>query len=145
MKLVGPLLALLAAAMGLAIVFGPLGVGAGGANRTKLEVRLDATDVDPLASGKTKWEQRFEDDGITLERQRTSTEVEDVSTIGAHEILVNGASVGMSVEVDVLGFGDLNLDSRDGDTVIDMAIGDLIEVLNPDGDVILTGTLAEKD
>ena len=145
MKLVAPLLALLVGAIGLAVLVGPLGVGAGGANRTKLEVRLEATDADPLASGKTKWEQRFEDDGETLERQRTSTEVEDVSTIGAHEILVNSASVGMAVEVDALGFGDLNLDSRDGDTVIVMAIDDLIEVLNPDGAVILTGTLAEKD
>ncbi len=148
-KLLAPILALLAAAIGLAVVFGPLGAGAGTTNRTKLEARLHSTCTDPLASGKTKWEQRFEVNETTLERQRTSTEVEDVSTIGAHEILLNGVSTTPAtfVEVDALGFGDLNLDSRDGDDVLDinMAIGDSIEVLNPDGIVILVGEIVDKD
>lgn len=143
-KLIASMVGVVAATVALLVVFGPLGVGAGHTERTKLEVRMTATDADPLASGKTKWEQRLNED-LTLERQRTSTEVEDVSTSGLHEVLVNGLSVDMFVEVDALGFGDLNLDSRDDDTVIDMAEGDLIEVANPDGDVILSGTLQVKD
>ena len=143
MKVIAPLLALLAAAVGLAVVFGPLGIGAHDTNRTKLEVRFDSTEADPLASGKMKWEQRLNDD-LTVERQRISVEVEDVSTSGLHEVRVNGVPV-FSVDVNALGEGDLDLDNRDGDTVIVAAIGDLVEVLNPDGAVILTGVLADKD
>ncbi len=142
-KVLAPLLGLLAAAIGLAVVFGPLGIGAHDVNRTKLEVRFDATEADPLASGKMKWEQRLNDD-LTVERQRISVELEDVSTSGSHEVLLNGTSV-LFVEVNALGSGNLELDSRDGDTVAAAAIGDLVEVLNPDNAVILSGLLADKD
>ncbi len=149
-------LALLVGAVALLVVFGPLGAGAGHTERTKLEIRLDATDADPLASGKTKWEERLNEDE-SIERQRTSTEVEDVSTTGAHEVRVSRdttadgnfdtviSSGEMFVEVDALGFGDLNLDSRDGDSVPVLQDGDLVEVLDPDSNLILSGTLAPKD
>lgn len=150
---------LIAAAFALLVIVGPLGAGAGHTLRTKLEVRLDATDIDPLASGKSKWEQRFEEDGVTLERQRTSTEVEDLSAEGAYEIIVSRdtteppdgtfdtviSSGEMFVDVDALGFGDLNLDSRDGDSVPDMQDGDLIEVFTPGGELVLSGVLQVKD
>ena len=119
--------------------------GAGTTTQTKLIAELTATNADPLASGKTKWEERF--DAGVLERRRTSTEVEDVATTGNHEVRVtrSGSPIAtMTVSVDALGFGDLNLDSRDGDTVEVLAAGDLVEVLNPNSDVILTGTLQLK-
>ena len=121
--------------------------GAGTTTQTKLIAELSATNDDPLASGKTKWEERFE--GAALERRRTSTEVEDVSTTGNHQVLVKRGDPAvviatMTVSVDALGFGDLNLDSRDGDTVEILAAGDSVEVRNPNGVLILTGTLQEK-
>jgi hypothetical protein len=116
---------------------------ASGGTDVKVEVRLTNTGVDPLASGKAKGEQR-------PDRVRFGVEVEDVSTNGGHEVRVtrNGTPVadseGLAVSVDALGFGDLNLDSRDGNTVPVVAAGDLVEVLNPSGQVILSGTLVNK-
>ena len=136
--------AIIAAAAVMAFA-NPFGAGAGQTTQTKLIAELTATNADPLASGKTKWEERF--DGDVLERRRTSTEVEDVATSGDHTVRVTrGVTVvaTMTVAVDALGFGDLDLDSRDGDTVAIMAEGDSVEVLNPDGDPILTGTLQLK-
>jgi hypothetical protein len=145
-KLIVSILVAAAAAIAVTLaVANPFGAGAGHTSQTKLIAELTATNADPLASGKTKWEERF--DGAVLERRRTSTEVEDVATTGDHEVRVtrNGTPVAtMTVAVDALGFGDLNLDSRDGDTVEVLAEGDLVEVLNPTGEVILTGTLELK-
>jgi hypothetical protein len=99
----------------------------------RLEGRLTATAADPLASGTAKWESR--PDRITF-----SCEVEDVTTTGDHEVRVNGVTVGF-VNV-VAGFGDLNMDSRNGDAVPTMNAGDRVQVRNPSGRVILRGTLA---
>jgi hypothetical protein len=103
---------------------------ASGTEEARLEAELRATQSDPLASGTAKWE-------IRPDRVKFSTEVEDVTTSGNHEVRVNGAVIG-SVNV-VAGFGDLNLDSRDGDTVPTMNAGDLVQVRNPSGRVILRG------
>jgi len=127
------------------VITNPFGAGAGSTQQTKLVAELTSTNIDPLASGKTKWEERFVD--AQLERRRTSTEVEDLSTTGDHEVRVTrGTTViqTMTVSVDALGFGDLNLDSRLGDTVEVFQTGDQVEVRNPSGDVILTGTLQLK-
>jgi len=123
--------------------------GAGSTTQTKLIAELTATNADPLASGKTKWEERF--NNAELERRRTSTEVEDVSTTGDHVVRVTRGNPAveiatMTVSVDALGFGDLNLDTRDGDTVVILEEGDSVEVWTPGPDSvkILTGTLQLK-
>ena len=109
-------------------------VSAGGG--TELEARLTSTSADPLASGKAKFEQRSD-------RTRFSAEVEDISTDGTgFTVTVNGSTVG-TLNV-VGGIGDLNLDTRDGQTVPDMSAGDTVEVTGPDGTLILTGTLQPK-
>ena len=147
-RLIASILVVIAAATVVTLVVAdPFSVRAGHTSQTKLIAELTATDADPLASGKAKWEERF--DGAVLERRRTSTEVEDVATTGDHMVRVTRgnppvAVATMTVSVDALGFGDLNLDSRDGDTVEVLAEGDLVEVLNPASDVILTGTLQLK-
>jgi hypothetical protein len=98
----------------------------------RIEARLHASSADPLASGHATWERR-------PDRVKFSTEVEDVSTSGAHEVRVNRRTVGF-VTVNQ-GFGDLNLDSRRGDKVPQMQSGDQVDVYNPAGTLILSGTM----
>lgn len=98
-----------------------------------LEGALTATAADPLASGTARWESR--PDRITF-----TCEVEDVTTSGSHEVRVNGVVVGF-VNV-VAGLGDLNMDSRNGDSVPTMNAGDRVQVRNPSGRTILRGRLA---
>lgn len=147
-KLLGALSAgLIVAAIAALVITNPFTAGGDFTDQTKLSAELSSTNVDPLASGKTKWEQRLQ--GVVVERQRTSTEVEDVSTTGAHEVrIIRGTTLiqSMTVNVDALGFGDLNLDSRPptSDTVEVFQVNDTVEVRNPSGDVILTGTLQQK-
>ncbi len=111
---------------------------------TKVEVRLAATSADPLASGKAKGEQRSD-------RTRFSLEVEDVSSAGAHSVRITrgGApvtdSAGLSINVDALGAGQLELNTQDGATHVPVVqAGDLVEVLSPSGEVILSETLLAK-
>ncbi len=123
------LIACMAVAMGLCINMFVFASGA----ETKLRVRLTATEAEPLASGSAKFEMR-------PDRIRFSTEVEDVAS--ATEIHVFAAGNDMGTLPIVLGFADLNLDSRDGDTVPVLSVGDLIEVFNTNGNVlILSGNL----
>lgn len=91
---------------------------------------LNATAADPLASGTARWESR--PDRVTF-----TCEVEDVTTLGSHKVRVNGVTIG-SVNV-VAGLGDLDMDSRNGDTIPTMNIGDRFQVFNPSGRVILRG------
>jgi len=103
----------------------------------RLETRLMATAADRLASGNAKFE-------VRPDRTRFSVEVEDVSTRGNHEIKINGTSVDLFVMVN-LGVGDLNLDSRDGDTVPELKSGDVVQVFNLDGTLILRGMLGSRE
>jgi hypothetical protein len=111
-------------------------------NGLKVEARLGAGASDPLASGKAKGELRED-------RTRFGVEVEDLSSAGAHSVVVTRAeavvpgSEGLVVMVDALGFGDLNLDSR-GDVVPAVQEGDLVEVISPGGVTILSGTRIAK-
>lgn len=107
--------------------------------RTRLLARLAATDADPLASGKTKFESR-------PDRTRFSTEVEDVSADGAGEVVVSRDGVEiLRAGLDIAGgFGDLNMDSRRGDDVPDMMEGDLVELFGADGALLMSGTLAAR-
>ena len=93
---------------------------------------LTGTRQDPLASGTAKWNSR--PDRVTF-----TCEVEDVTTSGDHEVLVNGVSIGF-VNV-VAGLGDLNLDSRRGDVIPTMVAGQRVQVRIPGGRAILKGTL----
>ncbi len=110
----------------------------GGGNRTKLETRLTSTAKGKsLASGKAKFEMRSD-------RIRLSVEVEDFVATEEVEVFANGASIGM-VAIDAAGGADINLDSRDGDSVPILEAGDLIEVrASSDGALILSGTLEPK-
>ena len=109
-----------------------------GDDETKLETRLISTsEGEPLASGKAKFEMR-------PDRIRLSVEVEDVFATEEVEVFVNGASIG-TVAIDAAGGADINLDSRDGDTVPILEAGDLVEVrATSDGALILSGMLEPK-
>ena len=131
-----------------AIVTGPVEAAfglSGGSSGVKAEGRLASVDAaDALASGKAKSEQRSD-------RTRFSVEVEDVASqpgTFAVRLLRDGApvdgSAGLAIVVDTFGFGDLNLDSRDGDPVPAAQAGDVVEVVNGDGATILRATLAAK-
>ena len=142
---------ILAVAVAVIAIAGGIGYNAvrasgGSPPSVKAEIRLQSTSDDPLASGKAKSEQR-------TGRTRFSIEVEDVSTDGAHSIRITRsatpiANSPVSVMVDTLGFGELEMNTQDSPsgTLIPEAIaGDLVEVLRPvDGVVILSGTLCLK-
>ncbi len=125
----------LATLLAVVALIGLAQVTQAGSGETRLEVRLDATAADPLASGTAKFEMR--DD-----RTRLSVEVQDVASSGPLDVKVNGSSVG-SITL-VAGGGDLNLDSRDGDTVPSLSSGALVEVFDAGGTKILSGTLVPK-
>jgi len=64
-----------------------------------------------------------------------------VRTSGEHKVVVNGDAVG-AVKVDG-GSGDLNLDSRLGHKVPVVKAGDIVQVHNPKGEVILSGVFGQ--
>ncbi|MBI5288737.1 MAG: hypothetical protein HY873_07165 [Chloroflexi bacterium] len=117
----------------------------GGGSSVKVEGQLAAVSAgDDLASGKAKAEQRSD-------RTRFGVEVEDVaSPPGSFDVRLTrdgtpvAGSEGLTIVVDSFGAGDLNLDSRDGDTVPLAQAGDLVEVVNTDGVTILSGAIAAK-
>jgi hypothetical protein len=135
------------AAVALLALAGGLSLNAvrasGGITSTKAEASLQANTVDPLASGKAKSEQR-------TDRTRFSVEVEDVSTSGPHAVHISrsGSEIlnsPVSVDVDALGFGELELNTQDGAVNVPVVLaGDLVEVSNPGGTVVLSTTLAPK-
>ena len=146
----GIILAAAVAVIGVAGAIGLTAVLAGGSGTSvKAEIRLQSNSVDPLASGKAKSEQRT---GTSSDRTRFSVEVEDVSSAGAHSVrilrgdpAVEIANSPVSVTVDALGFGELELNTQDGAANVPVAVvGDFVEVLNPNGVVILSGTLVAK-
>lgn len=99
----------------------------------RLQAKLKASKENPLASGTAKWEKR-------TRRLRFSVEVEDVKSSGKHEVRVGGEMVGAVTVKD--GLGDLNLDTEFGSRVPQMKSGQRVEVFNPSGVLILTGTLS---
>lgn len=144
----GIILAAAVAVIGVAGAIGLTAVLAGGSGTSvKAEVRLQSNSIDPLASGKAKSEQRT---GTSSDRTRFSVEVEDVSSAGAHSVRITRSGVEIanspvSVTVDALGFGELELNTQDGAVNVPVAVvGDFVEVLNPNGVVILSGTLVAK-
>ncbi|MFQ5804251.1 MAG: hypothetical protein ACE5JQ_15280 [Candidatus Methylomirabilales bacterium] len=110
------------------------------AQEVRLEAELIATNADPLASGKAKFESR-------ADRTRFSTEAQDVSTDRMGLVTVTRPGVGIIQSNNITiagGVGDLNLDTRDGDIVVAMQTGDTVQVFDSAGNLILTGTLAPK-
>ncbi len=142
-------LTILVVAIAALAVAGGVGLNAvrasGGGTSVKAEVRFGASTVDPLASGKAKSEQR-------PDRTRFAVEVEDMATTGAHSVRISrgGAEIANSpvtLNVDALGFGELELNTQDGALTVPEAVaGDLVQVFSPspDSQLILEGTLAPK-
>ena len=119
---------------------GDQGQAAPGADlrRGRIEVRLSATSADPRASGKAKFEVRDS-------RRRFSTEVEDVAVNGTGRVRVtrSGQTV-LDAPIQISnGFGDLNLDTLDGQQVPGMRPGDVVRVTNANGQVILQGAFPQ--
>jgi hypothetical protein len=106
--------------------------GGDNSERIRIQARLFATEAGPATKGRARWENRSD-------RIKFTTELQHVVTSGAHEVKVNGLSVGF-VSI-ALGRGELELDTEHGDTVPSMTIGDLVEVFNPTGAVIASGHL----
>ena len=100
-------------------------------DRTELEAEL----INPSGKedGTAKFEQR--DDRTTF-----SIEIEDQDENSSFSIKVNGSSLG-TFKTDDSGFADFNLDSRDGDAIPSITSGSIIEVIDSNGNVILSGKM----
>jgi plastocyanin len=100
-------------------------------DRTELEAEL----INPSGKddGTAKFEQR--DDRTTF-----SIEIEDQDENSSFSIKVDGSSLG-TFKTDDSGFADFNLDSRDGDAIPSITSGSIIEVIDSNGNVILSGKM----
>jgi len=87
-------------------------------SRVKFEARFRS--AENQASGKAKFEARED-------RLKFSVEVEDVS--GAAEIVVSVRGSAFTLVLDARGSGDLDLDSRRGEDVPEVEVGDQITIL----------------
>jgi len=105
----------------------------GGDDRTRLETRLNQDDGP--GSGKAKFEERND-------RMRISIEIEDVPLPCENFSATIGGEAVSGTFIEDSGQCDLNLDSRDGDTVLSAEAGD--EVIVTGNGVTLTGTLQNK-
>jgi hypothetical protein len=141
--------------VGTALVAGPGALGApvraaasalglSGSSSTKVEIRLTPGSGNPLISGKAKGEQR-------TDRTRFSLEIEDASTTGTHAVRVtrSGATVdnsaGLTINIDSFGVGHLEMNTQDGATLVPVVLaGDLVEVVDGAGNVIVSGALQSK-
>lgn len=118
-------------------------LGLSSSSSAKFETRLQPVATDPLASGKAKGEQR-------TDRTRFSIEVEGVSSAGAHTVRItrDGTPIAdspVSLDVATLGTGQLELNTQDGALNVPVVqAGDIVEIVNPNGDVILRGAIASK-
>lgn len=94
-----------------------------------LELDLNPTEADPLASGRVDFE-------VLPDRRVLSIEVEDIGSASGVTFLVDGVDLGTLLIV--LGRADLNLDSRLGDVVPEITLDTLVEVVDAaDGTVLL--------
>ena len=100
-------------------------------DRTKLEADL----INPSGKddGKAKFEQRS--DRITF-----SVEIEDQEPNSSFMIKVDGTTLDVFT-TDDSGFADFNLDSRDGDVIPIMTSGSLIDVIDSNGIISLSGKM----
>jgi hypothetical protein len=105
--------------------------------RVRLETDLTPTAAAPDAEGHARFESR-------PDRARFRVEVEDVSVTDAVDVLVNGNLIGV-ITLDN-GFGELELNSKDGDTVPLLQAGDEVDIVDDaDGTtLLLSGVLSPK-
>ena len=116
---------------------------------TRLRAELEGNAIMGLVPG---GKADFRDRLPKKDRQRFSAEVEDVDLEGdtlnvwVHATLTcDGELIGtITVGGPPDRGGDLNLDSKDGDTVPDMSEGDIISVCDDSDVLILSGSLQEK-
>jgi len=107
------------------------------ADEVRREADLSATDVDPGASGRARFESR-------QDRAEFRVQVDNVSVTDAVDVFVNGDFVG-TIVLDDRGDGELDLNTRDGDTVPTLQDGDEVEVVDAADDttLILVGILSQ--
>lgn len=105
--------------------------------RVRLETDLSPTAAAPDAEGHARFESR-------PDRARFRVEVEEVSVTSAVNVLVNGNLVGVLI-LDH-GFGELDLNSRDGDAVPTLQAGDEVDLVDAaDGStLLLSGVFSPK-
>ena len=105
-------------------------------DRTKLEAEMinSSTGKD---DGKAKFEYR--DDRTTF-----SVEIEDQASDTVFQIRV-GVTILGSFTTDDSGFADFNLDSRDDDTIPAIESGSTVEVIDSNGNVVLSGKMIGID
>ena len=101
-------------------------------DRTKLEAELTnpSTGKD---DGKAKFEQRSDRTTLTVE-------IEDQKSNSIFEIRVDDTRIAVFA-TDDSGFADFNLDSRDGDTIPAVISGSWVQVIDSDGNVVLSGKM----
>ena len=106
-------------------------------NRVRLETDLSTTAADPDAEGHARFESR-------TDRVRFRVEVEDIDVTASVNVLVNGNLIG-TITLDN-GFGELDLNTKDGDKVPVLKAGDEVEIVDAaDGaTLLLVGTLSPK-
>lgn len=131
-------LSILAVVLALGIVVGSTsGTAAASDSRLRLEGDLNA--AASLTSGDAKFEHRSD-------RTRFSAEVEDTSIACGelHVFHVASSTTALgAMTADGVGVCDLNLDTRDGDSVPGMSASDIIEV-RQGTTVVVSGSLMPK-
>ena len=145
--------AVLGLAMAAALLSGVVYSGgvANAGGETRLRAFLSTPEVDPFALNVADFRQR-------VDRTRFSTDVHDVAELGTGRVIVTRVSDMMlptvileapiAIILDPLrgtGVGHLELDSRLGDIVPVLMVGDRVEVLNVLGEPIRTGMLMRLD
>jgi hypothetical protein len=141
----------LVAAIAILTLAGVLGFRAvrasGGASTVDVKAEAQLTfPSDPLADGKAKSEQRT---GTTT-RTRFAVEVEDVSWApGSYTVRIKraGSEIAdspVTLDIDTLGAGELELDTQDGATVPVAVFDDTVDILNALATPIASGTLVAK-
>ncbi len=144
------------AVLGLAIAVGLVGwivysgdvASAGG--ETRLRAFLSTPDVDPFRLNVADFRQRSN-------RTRFNAEVHNVAKLGTGRVIVTRSSGALlpaivleapiAIVLDPLrgtGVGHLEMDSRLGDLVPALAVGDTVEVWNALGELIRTGTVEDR-
>jgi hypothetical protein len=103
------------------------------AQRAEYRADLRSNQLERFASGTAKFELR-------PDRIKFSAEVEDLAVTNEIFVFVQGVFVG-SQAVDPFGFADLDLDSRLGDVVPMMEVGDRVDIYDENGNLILMGIL----